>query len=219
MLGVAVLWWMWRWRNHRVFGDNHWTLNQVLRNILRDVTVWKKVLLQLPSQQPAAVASSIPGNAADAYRLTTDGSWDPLRNRMGCAVVLWNGNGDWVSAISMCAGPGCAFLAEVAALEMGLQHAMDLDIHNLECYSDCFQLVSLLLTDSDTSTFWARDSIDRIRSMLGRFHSIHILHAQREKNNTADGLAREARKIGSPTQIWGRPPSFVYDCLYLDAVS
>ncbi|XP_057419152.1 uncharacterized protein LOC130713397 [Lotus japonicus] len=168
-LGVAVLWWMWRWRNHRAFDGNHWTLNQILRNILRDVALWKKVMLHQPAHHSISATSSTPSITTGTVRLTTDGSWDPLLNQMGCAAVLWAGNGDWQSAISTSAGPGSAFLAEIAALELGLKHALDLRISILECYSDCLHMVTMLQSGSDTSTYWARDNITRIRSMMARF--------------------------------------------------
>lgn len=39
---VAVLWWSWRWRNNRVFGDNHWHISYVSQQVMADIMSWQR---------------------------------------------------------------------------------------------------------------------------------------------------------------------------------
>lgn len=80
----------------------------------------------------------------------------------------------------------------MTVVDMGLQHALDLNITCVLCSSDCLQVVTVLQTNEDVSSYWARDVVHRIRSMVVRFQSIQFTHVQRERNNIADYLAREA---------------------------
>lgn len=66
----------------------------------------------------------------------TDDNWNPHMNQMGSAVVYQNGVGDWISGISMSAGPDNAFIAKLKAVKLGLKHALELNIKRVECSCD-----------------------------------------------------------------------------------
>lgn len=57
------------------------------------------------------------------------------------------------------------------------------------CFSDCLNVVAAFQSNDDFRTFWARDVLQRIRDMVPRFLRVQFLHAQRERNNTANCLA------------------------------
>ena len=137
---------------------------------------------------------------------------------MGCAAVVRDAQGHWISGVAIRYGCGNPFLAEILAIEKGLLHAWSLGYRKITCASDCINAVMVFQTDVDVTNFWARNTILRIRALLSRNWSVLMLHVPREKNNTTDCLAREASKAGFQDQIWRLPPSFTYASLYLDSI-
>ncbi|XP_057423728.1 uncharacterized protein LOC130717501 [Lotus japonicus] len=124
---------------------------------------------------------------------------------------------NWKSATSRSIAHGTAFLAEIKALELGMLHTLQLGYRTIICYSDCAGLVSVLNSGQDISSFWDRDILRRVLDLMASFDNCTVAHVAREKNNTADTLAREAAKSGSASQVWNVPPSFVSTSLFLDA--
>ncbi|XP_057418750.1 uncharacterized protein LOC130712957 [Lotus japonicus] len=123
---------------------------------------------------------------------------------MGCAAVARDGHGRWVTRISQSFNQGRPFLAEVLALELGLKLATKRGIRKLVCWSDCAELVTLLQVGSDIENFWNRDEIQRVRQLMVAFEEIDLVNIVRDKNNSADALAREACRIGTPFQQWNQ---------------
>ncbi|XP_057452002.1 uncharacterized protein LOC130743792 [Lotus japonicus] len=163
--------------------------------------------------------NTLPYLAPFSVYVAVDGSWDPQVGRMGCAAVFRDSHGKWMSASSLSYDNGSSFLSELKAVELGLQHALEQGHNTVDCKSDCLQVVQALQDGGDTSSFWDREEIRQVRGLLLQFQSFRLSHVDRNKNNTADKLAREACRLGSPLQVWARPPSFVYASLYLDAIS
>lgn len=62
----------------------------------------------------------------------------------------------------MSCGHGNAFLAEVLAVELGLQHGWDLGNRRMVCASDCASVVEILQCRDDISTLWASDTLTRV---------------------------------------------------------
>lgn len=60
-----------------------------------------------------------------------------MNNRMGCAIVLRNSQDAWVSAISVSFELDNPFLAEILAIECGLNHAWGTRDENRQLCSDC----------------------------------------------------------------------------------
>ncbi|XP_057428376.1 uncharacterized protein LOC130721617 [Lotus japonicus] len=138
---------------------------------------------------------------------------------MGCATVIRNHTGSWRSAISLSVEQGSAFLAEIRALELGLHTTMVLGYKKVRCSSDCAQLVTVLNSGSDFSTFWDRENIRRVMNLITEFERCTVKHIDRDKNNTTDTFAREAARTGSSSQTWAMPPSFAATSIYLDSFS
>lgn len=219
ILGIAVLWWSWKWRNSRVFAAQTQSLNQVLRSVLRDEALWRSSLFPNPVQHNPPTDTTADESAVQKAHLAVDGSWNPSIGRMGCAAVMKDTTGKWLSAISSSFGQGSAFAAEIMALELGLQHAQNNGFLHIACVTDCGQLVSVLQTGKDVHSYWDRDIIYRVQGLVVQFQSFSITLLDRNKNNTADTLAREAARTGAPVKVWAQPPSFVYASMYLDAIS
>ncbi|XP_057446239.1 uncharacterized protein LOC130738288 [Lotus japonicus] len=211
-LAIAVLWWCWRWRNQRIFATQDFTLNQVLRFILRDEAL-RRNTLQFSMQNDHLGSMG----TTTSVTIFVDGSWNPIVGRMGCAAVVRDSRGAWLSATSVSYSYGSAFLAEILAVELGLRHALDIGHKSVSCLSDCSQALQALHAGTNITSYWNREEICRVRDIIATLQDVRLQQIDRVKNNTADKLAREAGRLGSPVQVWKHPPSFVYDSLFLDA--
>ncbi|XP_057453171.1 uncharacterized protein LOC130745038 [Lotus japonicus] len=148
-----------------------------------------------------------------------DGSWRQEVQRMGAAAVFRDAAGTWLSGISLGVDGGDAFIAELAGIELGLQQAWNLGHRELSCYSDCLEAVNVCTSHVDVTTYWARDAILRIRTMLQWGWNVELTHVPRGKNNAADCLAKHASREGAARREWRLPPSFVIEALLKDVVA
>lgn len=201
-----------------VFETQVLPLNQVLRCILRDDCLWR-TSMQKQQVQPGTDVNVVDGSSPSRVHVAVDGSWNPQLGRMGCAAVLRDKHGNWISATSVSYGHGSSFLAELKAVELGLKEAVAQGFRVVECKSDCLQVVEALQPGCDLSGYWDREYISQVLEHMRNFQRSSVSHITRDRNNTADTFAREASMLGSPLQVWSRPPSFVYASLFLDAVS
>lgn len=71
----------------------------------------------------------------------------------------------------------------------------------------------------DVSTFWAKNSIARVRALRDKEWKMAFNQVLRERNNSADCLAHQAPREGTLLRIWINPPSNVIVSLYLDALT
>lgn len=71
-----------------------------------------------------------------------------------------------MSGTSSSYGAGSTFMAEILALELGLQHGWELGFRRVVCCILCPNVVSVLQSDSAVDHFWAMEEINRVRSVL-----------------------------------------------------
>lgn len=84
-------------------------------------------------------------------------------------------------------------------------------------YSDCQDAITVLQSSVDIGTFWERDVITEVSNWLRKDWNINFIHIPCERNNVANFLAKKASREGFSHRIWGQPPSFLVEALYLDA--
>lgn len=220
-LVVSVLWWVWRWRNEAIFGSSSWPLNYVLRQVMMDTARWKQWpgLHCEPQVNSGNVLTATASNSQLTVVVSVDGSWVAGLDRMGCAAILHDACGAWVNGVSMSVSNGNSFLAEMLALELGLQHAWDAGYKQVTCRSDCLMLVEALHNNVDAGTFWDRDALDRLKSQLQRDWVITVEFVPREQNTVADFMAKQASHGGLPKRVWRLPPTAVIEFLCADLLA
>ena len=115
-------------------------------------------------------------------------------------------------------GQGSAFVAELKALELGLEHAWNLGLKKIKCNTDCVQLCDIFSNTQDISSFWDRDLIIKVRTWLARSWTVSVHLIPRTRNTAADFLARQAASEGTSSRIWSQPSASVLAALCHDAV-
>ncbi|XP_057426477.1 uncharacterized protein LOC130719900 [Lotus japonicus] len=152
-------------------------------------------------------------------RVTVDGSWNPETSRMGCSMYVFDVADRWLLGASESHGAGDAFLAELLAVELGLQACWDMGLRQVMCCTDCSMVVEVMQVDASVGQFWARDVIRRVQGLLRRDWRVVMQLIPREKNSAADSLARQASREASPRCYWRHPPVGVSALLMQDAIA
>ena len=118
-------------------------------------------------------------------------------------------NGNWISGFSVSFGHGNAFLSEILAIEHGLRLAWNLGHRSLICATDCYDAMNVLTSVSDVGSYWAADTICRVKSILAWDWNVTVIAISRDQNLVADALACTASANGSSHRIWRSPPTYV----------
>lgn len=123
-LFVAGLWWLWRWRNNMVFGEELWSLHSVVQKVRLshdEFLAWypsKKVTHQ---HRNLTVHWEPPPKGY--VKLNTDGSFLESSSAMGTGGLIRSEEGEWFGGFSSSDGAGDMLLAEVLAVLHGLNLA------------------------------------------------------------------------------------------------
>lgn len=104
-------------------------------------------------------------------------------------------------------GAGTMFMAKIQAIKFGLQHGWDLGHWKIICYTDCAHAVAELQSETSVDQFWARELIMRVRRMMRWDWHVSMVQLPRERNTSADMLARKAVRDGGPCHVWNQLPS------------
>ena len=138
---------------------------------------------------------------------------------MGIGVVVRDIQGDWISGMSNNYSQGSVFKAELLAIESGLHHVWDLQKKDIVCYTDFLQAVQVITTMMEVSSYWEREIIIRIRTMLSWNWKLMLRHIHRDRNFVADALVRDASLVDYSIRLWTTPPSAVVALLCKDALA
>lgn len=150
--------------------------------------------------------------------LHTDGSWQPVLDKMGGGGVIRDSHGRWIFGFAMMMGAGNAFTAELRAVERGPRHAWELGFRNVRCCVDCLEAQRVLTTGVDVQDFWNRDEILATRELLSRAWNVSLVYVPRERNGVADAMAKLAIEDNWTWKEWKIPPAAVVPLLCQDVV-
>ncbi|KAJ1417595.1 Ribonuclease H domain [Sesbania bispinosa] len=119
-LFLAVLWWIWKWRNNAIYDPSHWPLEIIIRNIL---------LLQAELDSGTALD--------DGDSLLCSGS-------LGAGGVLRDSTGNWLWGFCWNGSQGSPLSAELHALQIGLSLAWDRGGRRMLVETDSLEAFHLL---------------------------------------------------------------------------
>ncbi|XVF39991.1 hypothetical protein PTKIN_Ptkin01aG0077600 [Pterospermum kingtungense] len=189
VLFATTIWWIWRWRNDRVFNNVEYSLDFKISWIkakAREVMVATSLDVRVPSDAQEYISKLVgwlpPPNGW--ITVNTDGCCKNNFSVAGCGGVLWDSNGEWIQGFSHNIG-GCNVLAaKLWGAIIGLEVAWDTGHRQVQLEMD---------------------------SML----AVCVKHIYREGNRVADFLASAAvqHEIGLVMHPFPHPgvQSFVAD--------
>lgn len=130
-----------------------------------------------------------------SFKLNTDGAYSLTRLRMGMGGAIRDASGAWVGGfIEGCAG-GDPLLAEMLALQRGLQLLWECNVREALCEVDCKEIVEVL-RDGRLSFHELASDFREIQLLLDRDWHVQLLHIPWTASDVADCLA----SLGSERQ-------------------
>ena len=128
-LFAIIVWWIWRWRNNRVFGNDVPSMSDKIRIISRYSTEVisamenLKMMRGLGSYYTTWIGWNPP--VAGWHCLNTNDNVASSQLYAGCGNLLLGDFGNWVACFSKNLGPCSVEEAELWALILGIQLAWD----------------------------------------------------------------------------------------------
>lgn len=150
-------------------------------------------------------------------KLNIDGASKGNPRLAGCGGILRDSNGEMIMAFSEFLGWGSNNFAEISALLSGLLICYQIGVPKVLIESDSKLLVQWFLNECEPP--WALLTIWRNILQISELRDISIQHIYRERNATADKLAKQGAD-GVKNQYFHRSslPSDVLSCWSLDAL-
>ena len=132
-----------------------------------------------------------PPPPGSTLKLNIDGSFIEDFGCLGAGVVVRNHDGDWIADFSHYEAGGDALLAELRAIQIGLNFCSLKGYANIICESDCLEAVDLLIAGCDHSLHTYAIDILHIKDALQENGNTTLVHVLREQNMCADFMAKE----------------------------
>lgn len=142
----------------------------------------------------------------DVAKLNIDGKFMEDKNVMRCGGLIRTTKGDWVAGFSSYGGAGVALLAELQAVEHGLNLAWRWGLRKIVCETDSLYVVHLLHYTNLQSFHVFASLIARIMDLMRRDWNISLVHAFREADVRVDALAKRGARDGCDWKFWEDPP-------------
>lgn len=124
------------------------------------------------------------------FKLNVDGT-RAANGMIGVGGVIRDWNGSWIHGFMLNIGIGEVLQAEAWGLFSGLQLAKDLGINHIMVESDSAILIALLHS-ADMDLHPLGTIIQNCKNMISWFATCSISHIHRERNMTADCLAKRS---------------------------
>ncbi|KAL9224347.1 hypothetical protein vseg_000390 [Gypsophila vaccaria] len=210
-LFALTVWWIWRWRNCRVFGRDgdipespflfllkrqDETLSALSRNdnLFRQHTTRSKEVFVRWSPPPS-----------DWFVLNIDGASRGNPGESGAGGLIRTADGSLIRAFALKLGIGSSMRAEVMALVRGLALAKELDLPRLIIQSDSQIVVELM---KGNETMLSRPYVIKNCKELIECHQwrVEMQHIYREANTCADWLANLAIDQDELLTCFENPP-------------
>lgn len=123
----------------------------------------------------------------ETYYLYTDGAYFPLLKTAGFGGIIKDSKGEPTLYFSdMTPGTEYRHQFELAAFRLGLQKAIAAKIQNLECFTDCKEMMYELTAPKGKAVHLVRE----IYQLFTHFEKLHISLLDRDLNTEADNLSR-----------------------------
>ncbi|KAF7820573.1 reverse transcriptase [Senna tora] len=151
------------------------------------------------------------------YKLNVDGSC--AENQLGSGGIIRDDNGNHVISFSHFPGTGNVIIAELWALQLGINLAVNKGLQKLEIESDSNAVIHLMENQNlpNTSAFFP--VINNCRFLLQSLLEWEIRHCYLEANKCPDALANHRRISKLQNSVNSDPPAFILDHLHSDQQS
>ncbi|XP_057442557.1 uncharacterized protein LOC130734228 [Lotus japonicus] len=180
---LAGIWGIWKWRCNMVLDDRPWPLEIAWRKLQHDHDDFIRFLQHdMFENGQGMLHKGWRPPQTGFLKLNTDGSYLPETARMGGGGLLRDSAGKWVQGFISAGVDGSAFLAD------GLKLAWNNGVRQIQCESDCRELVSCVQDQTRSMAHIHGMILQEIRELLSRDWRIELSWCNRESNDAAIGL-------------------------------
>lgn len=188
---IFTCWFIWKWRNKRIFDPSFHDHPNAEKPILQYLTEWTATNKKATCSSPSEVHFlSWQKPNAGFYKLNVDGTRSQ-NGVIGAGGVIRDNNGVWCHGFMRHIGRGEVLQAEAWGLFSGLQLAKELDINQITVESDSAVLVSLI-HNYNSELHPLGTLISNCQHLINSFRTCNLVHIHREKNRVADYLAKRS---------------------------
>lgn len=203
---IAGLWQVWCWRNNMIFEEQPWRIHEVLRKVYVSHDEFLDYFLPQGVDVASAKLTSHWTPPPIGYvKVNVDGSFLENCSRMGAGGILRDHTGGWIAGFSYPQTGGDALLAELLAIQRGLELCHTKGFEQIICESDSLEAVQLFSMDSTHALHSYASLILQISEALQRTRTISLSHVPRDHNRCADFLANEGSR-SMADMLWDHPP-------------
>ena len=149
------------------------------------------------------------------FKLNVDGSFLEDSLCLGAGGVIRNHEGEWVAGFSHYEVGGDALLAELHAIQIGIDICHNRGYTNVICESDCLETVKIFISSSSHNLHVHASTILQISEALQQEENYTLVHILCEQNVCADFMTKEGSHSTS-TVTWDHPPPGMESLLLRD---
>lgn len=142
------------------------------------------------------------------YKLNVDSRFLDNNFVLGACGVVRNSDGDWMFSFSHFENSGDALLAELRAMELGLELCLQRGMRCFLCESDCLEAITLVSTENINCLHSYAHTTLQITELMAKCEVDSWRHVVRETNKCVDFLAKEGAHSSCSTH-WDSPSSWV----------
>ncbi|VFQ81409.1 unnamed protein product [Cuscuta campestris] len=189
---ATACWWIWRWRNARIFsGEELEDKRKIswIKEAVREInTAFRRH--RMVGNIPNSVDCSLRWKMSQdcEWTLNVDGSCKTFIDKAGIGGVLRNSRGEWKGGFTAKARERSATSVEVMAISAGIQWAWEQGVRELEIQTDAGEAVKWI-AENNSLRGPTRHIIDNIKKWQTKYRRIKIKSIFREQNLAADHMA------------------------------
>ena len=190
-LFLFTCWFIWKWRNKRIFDLKFQDPPNAPQLITQYLTEWTTAAKKVHNDSSSSIhLLSWQKPCYGHYKLNIDGT-RTLNGLIGAGGVIRDHNGNWYHGFTRNIGTGEVLQAEAWGLFSGLQIANELGINHIIVETDSANLVNLL-HGSDLELHPLGTLLLNCNHIIRSFMSCSVTHIHRERNMAADCLAKRS---------------------------
>ncbi|CAE6260703.1 unnamed protein product [Arabidopsis arenosa] len=185
-----IFWHLWKARNLLIYEEKGFSEEEVVLKAINDARSWMEAQLLLPKTVNGPQEKPIPQPNPEYTSCYVDAAW--IKSGFcGLGWLLQDENKVKISEKKVSKSfVGSALIAETMAMQSALVDAQSAVVRQLNVFSDCKVLISLLI--SGNSIVEIRGLLHVIRELSVSFTSICFYFIPRLSNVAADSLAKAA---------------------------
>lgn len=219
---AVTIWWIWKWRNERIFRNVQREVSQKLAWIYQQtasiINAFAKASKPRVHREQTRVSNLKWERPPRGWvKVNTDANVDQNSKHAWCGGVMRDENGVWLRGVECNIGWASVNEAELWGVIDGLELPWKSGRRKVIIEVDS-ERIAKSLTAANKAYMGKNNLSHKCKSLIKRDWDIKVSRIFREQNKVADGLAKHARACARGSRILDIPPREVVRLLWRDRV-